>query len=391
MGSEMCIRDSVERLPEARELPGLDAATLERLRTPSSEFKVGDLFRAVKWLIAATVALLVVGVAADLAFPTLVRAAIDTGIKPGDTDALVRTGAVALVVVLVAWASSAAMTVLSSRSGERLLYGLRLRSYAHLQQLGLSYFESRLSGKIMTRMTTDIDTLSSFLQTGLAQAIVSVASLAGVTVMLVATDGELTLIAVAAVPVIALATWLFRRYSKRYYAAARAQISEVNGEFAELIGGIRVTQMHQAEARAEARFAAMSEKYRRLRMRSTVLVAAYFPGMQFVSQVMTALIVGVGAGRVADGTLSVGVLVAFTMYLSQLYGPIQQLGQIFDSWQQATVSFDRIRELLAETTTVPDTGTRPGAHEAARGPLALEEVTFAYSCLLYTSPSPRDS
>lgn len=369
----------VETLPEATEQPDLSAERLEQLRTPSSDFHVRDLFRAVRWLIAGTVALLVVGVVADLAFPTLVRAAVDRGIANSDQASLIRTGLIALGVVAVAWASMTVMTVLSSRSGERLLYGLRLRSYAHLQQLGLSYFESRLSGKIMTRMTTDIDTLSSFLQTGLAQAIVAVGSLAGVTVMLVATDGQLALVAFAAVPVIALATWGFRHFSKRFYAAARAQISAVNGEFAELIGGIRVTQTHLAQDHFESRFARMSDEYRRIRMNSVRLVGLYFPGMQFVSQVMTAVIIGVGATRIADGTLSVGVLVAFTMYLSQLYGPIQQLGQIFDSWQQATVSFDRIRELLDERTTVPDTGTRPGAHTAASGELSLNDVTFGYS------------
>ena len=369
----------VEALPAATEQPGLTAERLDQLRTPSSAFHVRDLFRAVRWLIAGTVALLVVGVLADLAFPTLVRAAVDRGIANANQSSLLRTGLVALAVVVIAWASSAAMTVLSSRSGERLLYGLRLRSYAHLQQLSLSFFESRLSGTIMTRMTTDIDTLSSFLQTGLAQAIVAVGSLAGVTVMLVATDGELALVAFAAVPVIVVATAVFRRYSKRYYAEARAQISAVNGEFDELIGGIRITQTHLAQDHFEARFARMSDTYRRLRMRSVRLVGLYFPGMQFVSQVMTAVIIGVGASRVADGTLSVGVLVAFTMYLSQLYGPIQQLGQIFDSWQQATVSFDRIRELLDERTTVPDTGRREGASEAATGELSLLDVTFGYT------------
>lgn len=369
----------VETLPKATEQPDLSAERLEQLRTPSSDFHVRDLFRAVRWLIAGTVALLVVGVLADLAFPTLVRAAVDRGIANSDQASLIRTGLIALGVVVVAWASMTVMTMLSSRSGERLLYGLRLRSYAHLQQLGLSFFESRLSGKIMTRMTTDIDTLSSFLQTGLAQAIVAVGSLAGVTVMLVATDGQLALVAFAAVPVIALATWGFRHFSKRFYAAARAQISAVNGEFAELIGGIRVTQTHLAQDHFESRFARMSDEYRRIRMNSVRLVGLYFPGMQFVSQVMTAVIIGVGATRIADGTLSVGVLVAFTMYLSQLYGPIQQLGQIFDSWQQATISFDRIRELLAERTTVPDTGTRPGAHTAASGELSLNDVTFGYS------------
>ncbi|WP_435383887.1 ABC transporter ATP-binding protein [Corynebacterium fournieri] len=369
----------VDTLPAAAEQPDLSEQRLTQLRTPSSDFHVRELFRAVRWLIAGTVALLVVGVLADLAFPTLVRAAVDRGIAQSDQASLIRTGLIALAVVVVAWASMAAMTVLSSRSGERLLYGLRLRSYAHLQQLGLSFFESRLSGKIMTRMTTDIDTLSSFLQTGLAQAIVAVGSLAGVTVMLVATDGELALVAFAAVPVIVVATWVFRHFSKRFYAQARAQISAVNGEFAELIGGIRVTQTHRAQHHFESRFAAMSDEYRRLRMRSARLVGLYFPGMQFVSQVMTAVIIGVGAARVADGTLSVGVLVAFIMYLSQLYGPIQQLGQIFDSWQQATVSFDRIRELLAERTTVPATGTRTGTAEAARGELLLDDVTFGYT------------
>ena len=360
---------------------------LERLKhlPPADEEPTGTIpaglramFSSVKWLIAAVTGLLVVGVLADLSFPTLVRAAVDKGIQHGDERTLWLVSGAALVVVLVAWLANAAMTVLSARSGERLLYGLRVRSYAHLQHLGMSYFESHLSGRIMTRMTTDIDTLSSFLQTGLAQAIVSVGTLVGVAAMLVATDGSLALTAFYAVPVIALITVVFRHYSKRFHAEARAQISAVNGEFAELIGGIRISQMHRMEPSAEAHFTAESEAYRRLRMRSQLLVATYFNGMQLISQIMTAVIIAVGGARIAEGTLSVGVLVAFTMYLGQLYGPIQQLGQIFDSWQQATVSFDRIRALLDEPTTVPDSGTSPHAADAARGTLALDGVTFSY-------------
>ncbi len=372
---------NVEKLPPANETPGLDEATLARLRTPTgagNEFKVSQLFRAVRGLIAATVVLLVIGVLADLAFPTLIRAAIDRGIAPANTQALFTIAAAAFGVVLVAWGANVWLTVLSARSGERLLYGLRLRSYAHLQQLGLSYFERHLSGRIITRLTTDIDTLASFLQTGLAQAIVAVGSLVGVSAMLLATDGQLTLVALSAVPVIVAATLVFRHYSRRFFRAARTQISAVNGEFAELIGGIRVTQMYNAEPRAEDAFARASLHYRRLRMRSVALLAAYFPGMQAISQIMTAAVVGVGAQRVAEGELSVGVLVAFTMYLGQLYGPIQQLGQIFDSWQQATVSFERITQLLDERTTVPDRGTNPAAAESARGVLALEKVSFGY-------------
>ncbi|WJY67781.1 putative multidrug resistance ABC transporter ATP-binding/permease protein YheH [Corynebacterium auris] len=369
------LRQRVERLPAATEEPRVDAARLTAAQRP---FRISELFGDVKWLITATAALLIVGVLADLAFPTLVRASIDLGIEQGEPAVLWRVGALALAVVAAAWASEAVMTVLSARSGERLLYGLRLRSYAHLQRLALSYFERHLSGRIMTRMTTDIDTLSSFLQTGLAQAIVSVATLVGVCLMLVATDPELTLVALAAVPVIVAATVVFRILSKRWYAASRAQISAVNGQFAELIGGIRPTQMHLGEDAAQAGFDTASDTYRRYRMRSTALLATYFPGMQAIAQVMTAIVIAVGGGRVAGGELSVGVLVAFTMYLGQLYGPIQQLGQIFDSWQQATISFGRITELLETRTTVPDSGRLPGADRAAAADLALDDVTFGY-------------
>ncbi len=367
----------VTATPELRErLAHLPPADEEPTGTIPAGLRA--MFGSVKWLIAAVTGLLIVGVLADLSFPTLVRTAVDKGIQAGDARTLWLVAAAALAVVLIAWLASAAMTVLSARSGERLLYGLRVRSYAHLQHLGMSYFESHLSGRIMTRMTTNIDTLSSFLQTGLAQAIVSVGTLIGVAAMLVATDGSLALIALYAVPVIAAITIVFRHYSKRFHAESRAQISAVNGEFAELIGGIRISQMHRMEPSAEVHFAAESNAYRRLRMRSQLLVATYFNGMQMISQIMSAIIIGIGATRIADGTLSVGVLVAFTMYLSQLYGPIQQLGQIFDSWQQATVSFDRIRELLSEETTVPDTGTTPDAADAARGELAFNNVTFSY-------------
>ncbi|MHA2788670.1 ABC transporter ATP-binding protein [Corynebacterium sp. S7] len=369
------LKERLAKLPPADEQPHIDSA---RLRETNRPFKIRDLFAAVKWLIVGVIILLIIGVLADLAFPTLIRIAIDRGISAGSTSTLWLVAGVAAVVVLISWASNVAMTVLSSRSGERLLYGLRLRSYAHLQRLGMSYFESNLSGKIMTRMTTDIDTLSNFLQTGLAQAIVSIGTLIGVSAMLVATDGSLTLIAFIAVPIIVVVTIIFRRLSKRFYTQARQQVSVVNGQFSELIGGIRTSQMHNMESTAHDSFASQSEKYRSLRMRSQVLVAFYFPGMQAISQIMTAVVVGIGATRVAEGSLSVGVVVAFTMYLGQLYGPIQQLGQIFDSWQQATVSFTRIAELLATKTTVPDKGVAPGAAQAAAGEVSLRNVDFAY-------------
>ena len=368
--------ERVEKLPPADETPRLDAA---HLRTDRAAFRVRELFAAVRWLIIGVIALLIVGVLTSLAFPTLMRWAVDHGVATGDMGTLWQIAAGGLGVVAVSWAAAVMLVVLTSRTGERLLYGLRLRSYAHLQRLSMDYYESNLSGRIMTRMTTDIDTLSSFLQTGLAQAIVSVGTLAGIIAMLAWTDAGLSVVAVAAIPLIVVVTLVFRRISSRLYTRAREQVSAVNASFQENINGLRTAQMHGRTPLALAEFEAESNRYRRLRTNAQTAVAIYFPGVNAISQIATAIVLGVGATRVAQGDLTAGVLVAFVMYLSQLYGPIQQLGQIFDSWQQATVGFRRITELLAERPSVPDTGTRPGAQDASRGPLALRDVDFAYS------------
>lgn len=243
----------------------------------------------------------------------------------------------------------------------------------------MSYYESTMSGRILTRMTTDIDNLSAFLQTGLAQAVVSLGTLVGIIAMLLYTDAGLALVAFAAIPIILVATLIFRRISSRLYSQAREQVSQVNATFAEALGGLRTAQMHQMTEPTLQRLRTESEHYRRLRVRAQVAVSVYFPGIGAVSELAQAAVLGVGATLVAGGDISAGVLIAFVMYLSQLFGPLQQLGQIFDSYQQAVVGLRRIRDLLAEETTVPDTGTRAGAREAAGGAISLSEVSFSYT------------
>lgn len=366
----------VEKLPPATEHPALNAATL---RADRATFQVSHLFRAVRFLILGVIALLIVGVLTNLAFPTLMRWAVDDGIGTGSVRTLWEVAGLGLGVVAISWAAATALVIFTSRTGERLLYGLRLRSFAHLQRLSMNYYETNLSGRIMTRMTTDIDTLSSFLQTGLAQAIVSVGTMVGILAMLAYTDAGLSLVAVAAIPLIVAVTIVFRRISVRFYTAAREQISSVNAAFQENINGLRIAQMHGRTDGALADFQQESERYRHLRVRSQTAVAIYFPGVNAISQITTALVLGVGATRVAGGDLSAGVLVAFVMYLAQLYGPIQQLGQIFDTWQQAAVGLRRITDLLAERPAVADDGDRKDAAHAARGELSLKNVSFAYS------------
>ena len=366
----------VEALPPATEQPRIDTA---RLKNEARPFELGRLFRQVRFLIAAVIGLLLVGVVADLAFPTLMRMAIDNGVQARDTGTLWIIAGVGAVVVLLGWAAATVNTVLTARTGERLLFGLRLRSFVHLLRLSMDYFERTMSGRIMTRMTTDIDNLSSFLQTGLAQTVVSVGTLVGVVTMLLITDATLALAALAVVPVIVVLTLIFRRISSRLYTQAREQISQVNATFQESIAGLRTAQMHRMEDRVNNTFEREAEEYRRLRVNSQTAVSIYFPGLTALSEIAQALVLGLGAWQVARGQLSPGVLVAFVLYMGLMFGPIQQLSQIFDSYQQAAVGFRRIRELLATTPSVPDDGTTPGARAAAGGHLMLDDVSFAYT------------
>lgn len=339
------------------------------------------MLATVRGLVAAVVALLVVGVACDLAFPSLMRIAIDQGIGQRNTDVLWRISIAGFVVVLVSWAAAAANTILAARTGERLLFMLRLRSYAHLQRLSLSYFERTRAGAILTRMTTDIDSLTSFLQTGLAQAIVSLGTLVGVTAILITTDWRLALMALIIVPVVAAATTVFRRVSSRLYGQARRDISAVNADFQESVTGLRSIQAYRAEGFIAARFLQAAEKYQATRLHSQRIIALYFTGITFLSVATETAVLGAGALLVRDGSLSAGVLVSAVLYLTLLFSPIQVLSQVFDSYQQARVSLTRIAELLATTPEVRDEGTRcvNQARSDARGALALDHVSFAYS------------
>lgn len=368
----------VDALPPAKEDPKVDSA---EARKEQDGLQLKPLFRSARWLIIGVIFLLLVSVAADLIFPHLVRVAIDGGIVAQDASRLYAIAVVGLVVIAVAWAAGYFRQILTARTGERMLYTLRLRSYAHLQRLSMDFFERTQSGKIMTRMTTDIDALSSFLQTGLAQGVVALTTLVGIIAMLVATDASLSLVMVVVIPIIVLATLVFRSVSARLYGVARNQISEVNAQFQESINGLRTAQMHRMEEYSLDTFTAASRAYRQTRIKAQFAVATYFPGIAFVYEATQAAVLFFGAHAVLTGRLTAGVLVAFLMYMGLLFGPIQELSMLFDGYQQAKVSFGRIRELLSTKPTVEDNGTRSSAEvtQAATGALELDDVDFGYS------------
>ena len=371
-------RDTHALWPEISPQPHPPSDQFTAVTEQQDPFSLRRLLGHAKTHIMLVVALLMVGVLADLAFPSLVRLAVDQGVLTHNVGTLQLATAVGTVIVVVSGAAAAARTLLTARVGERLLLILRVRSFAHLQRLSMSYFESTTAGRIITRMTTDIDALSSFLQTGVAQVIVACGTLVGITIMLVVTDFSLALTALAAVPVIIVATLIFRRISRRLYQRAREEISTVNSQFHEAFSGLRTTQLYRAEPFMLRQFQDMAEQYRRTRIKAQTGVAIYFPGISAVSELTHAAVLGVGAHQVMRGELSPGVLIAFLMYLGLLFGPLQDLSQLFDAYQQAAIGLRRIADLLATQPTVPDTGTRTGAPGAAEGPLALVDTSFTY-------------
>ncbi|MCD2197500.1 ABC transporter ATP-binding protein/permease [Actinomycetospora endophytica] len=361
-------------LPPAEERPDLHG---EDPTAPDPHFRLARLLRPVRLALAGVIGLVALDALATIAFPSLARLAVDGGINGHAPSILVLAVAVGLVVVVVDWIVVFAQTVLTARVGESRLYLLRVRSFAHLQRLGLDFYERELGGRIMTRMTTDVDALSSFLQTGLAQAVVALLTVVGVAVALLVTDVELALVALAAMPILVVATVIFRRLSSVAYAEARERVSVVNADLQENVAGLRVAQAHTHERVSAAQFAWNSDAYRRARMRAQRLIATYFPGANLLSDLAQAAVLGVGAARVASGDLSSGILVAFLLYLSMFFGPVQQLSQVFDGYQQARVGLTRISELLRTPTSVPAPAD-PVAVGTLRGDVELRDVSFSY-------------
>lgn len=371
------LRRAIEKLPPATEAPGLDD---RRLRAPDPGFRLTRLLWPVRGLVLTVMALLAFDALIGIGFPPIVRYAIDTGVTGDDPSALARAAFAGVALVAVGWAVAAALTTLTARTGERVLYGLRVRSYAHLQRLGLDYYEREMSGRIMTRMTTDVDALSTFLQTGVSTSLVSALSLLGIAAALLVIDTELaSVVLLGVLPPLIGATVIFRRVSSVAYSVSREHVSTVNADFQENIAGLRAVQAYRHERPAAQRFAEYSLRYRRSRMRAQRAIALYFAFVVAWSDLALALVVFIGAHAVAAGGTSAGTLVAFVLYLELLFGPIQQLSQVFDGYQQARVGLHRIGALLRTPSSIAaDRADAVSIPDRLRGEIAVRALRFRY-------------
>ncbi|WP_422665189.1 ABC transporter ATP-binding protein [Actinacidiphila cocklensis] len=364
----------VAALPPALDTPQIDE---EQAQQAEHTFGLRSLLRGFRTPLLLSLLLVAVDALAGLLLPVLIRHGIDAGVRRQALGAVWVASLLGLGLVLAQWAAEWGSTLITGRTGERVLYSLRVKIFAHLHRLGLDYYERELTGRIMTRMTTDVDALSTFLQTGLVTALVSVLTFGGILVALLAIDVELALLVFATLPILVVGTWVFRRKSVRAYELAREKVAVVNADLQEHVAGLRVVQAFRGQRRGADRFAQRSDDYRSARVRGQFLISVYFPFVQLLSSVAAALVLIVGAHRVSAGTLTVGALVAYLLYIDLFFSPVQQLSQVFDGYQQASVSLGRIRELLREPTTTPAADkARPVG--PLRGEITFRDLHFRY-------------
>jgi len=364
----------VDALPPATDTPGIDEA---RAVTPEESYGLKRLLRGFGLPLLVSLALVAVDAGMSLLLPILIRHGIDQGVSELALGAVWTAAMLALVTVVVQWAAQIGETRMTGRTGERVLYSLRLKIFAQLQRLGLDYYERELTGRIMTRMTTDVDALSTFLQTGLVTAFVSVVTFFGIMVALLVIDVQLALVVFVTLPPLIIGTFFFRRASVKAYELARERVAVVNADLQESVSGLRIVQAFRRERAGGQRFAEGSDSYRQARVRGQWLISVYFPFVQLLSSAAAAAVLVVGAHRVDAGTLTTGALVAYLLYIDLFFAPVQQLSQVFDGYQQATVSLGRIQELLQEPTSTK-AADEPLDVLSLRGEITFEDVDFAY-------------
>jgi ABC-type multidrug transport system fused ATPase/permease subunit len=329
---------------------------------------------------ALAVATLVAYTLVALVPPYLAKVAVDDGIEKGDLGVLSLVVAAFVAAGLAAFALSALQTYFTGWVGERALADLRIRLFRHLQRLSLGFFERNRTGAIVSRITNDIEALDQLVTDGLSSLVQNTLVLLGTAIVLFYLDWRLALATLVVLPLMAAATAWFRMRSNRAYRRVRERLGLVTATLAEDISGMRVVQSFTREPTSQTSFRGVNDSYRAANYETVVLNGVYFPAVDVLSSVATAIVLGFGGALVVDGSLTVGTLLAFTLYLSNFFDPVQQLSQLYNTFLSATAALDRIITVLDEEPEVVD---EDDARELPRirGHVRFEHVDFGYSSL----------
>ena len=330
--------------------------------------------------IALAAALITIRSAAYLSLPYLVGLGIDRGVRPGGTGNL-NTLVMIVVVLLAALAINAganyAFLRLSGRIGADVLFDLRRTLFAHVQELSLSFYERYTSGRIISRLTNDIDALNELLATGLTSVLTSLISVLAITVILLRLDLRLGVVTIVVMPLVVALTLWFRNNSARSYRAGRRAIVMVIVQYVESLGGIRAVQAFRREPRNQEIFEDVNARYRDANIWSNRLVSTYGPAINLMGRLSTIAVLLFGGYLAMQGQVTLGVLTAFVLYLRQFFDPMQELSQFYNVFQAAGAALEKLAGVIEEAPTVPEPVVAAKLGDV-EGAVAFEHVTFAY-------------
>ncbi|MEM7139566.1 MAG: ABC transporter ATP-binding protein [Actinomycetota bacterium] len=325
---------------------------------------------------AGAIALLVTWTFMMLAGPLLVRRGIDEGIAKNDVGQLNVSIALYVVVAIVSYLSFRFAILTLARVGEAFLRDMRNRVFARMLAQSMSFYDREKAGVLVSRMTSDVDSLQELVQFGLIMFTSAALLLLGSAVILFFLSWKLMLLCLIAMPFVALASVKFQRDSNRAYLAVRDRIADTLSGLQEGLSGVRVVQAFAREETESDRFSEANQDLYRTHMASVRIQCWYLPLVEFAGAATTALALGVGGYMVSEGDLSIGTVVAFILLLSTLFEPVQQLSQLFNMVQSAAASLNKLYALLDEPLEIDD---RPDSVELdAAAPIQIADVTFGY-------------
>ena len=348
----------------------------EEQRTRKLKWLFG-LLRPYRGRVTVMAVALLVATAAGLAPPYLAGVAIDNGIKAGDLSTLDWIVAAYIASALLFWAATYAQTYLVGWVGQRALQNLREQIYTHLQTMSIGFFTRRKPGVLISRLTNDVEALDTLVTDGVVTLISSTLTLLGVVVILLFLDLPLALVTFATFPILALGSVVFRIASAGAYRRTREKIANITAYLQETLSGVRVVRSFAQEPRHLRRMGELNQENRQANMATVYLNAAYFPAVELLSAIGTGVILLYGGYRALNGDIQIGVLVAFVGYLNAFFDPIQQISQLYTTYQQGMAALDKIFDLLE---TKPDMVDKPGALDPGRirGEIEMQGVRFSY-------------
>ena len=321
---------------------------------------------------------LLIETGAGLAPPYLAGRAIDAGIKTGDLSALDLTVAAFAAAALLYAAGTYAETYLVGWVGTRALQDLRERLFSHIQSMSIGFFTRRSPGVLISRMTNDVEALNQLVTSGVVTMFSSTLTLVGVVVILLVLDVQLALVTFITLPLLAIASVVFRIVSAGTYRATRERIAAVTAYLQETLSGVRVVRSFGQEPRHAAVMTDLNEQNRAVNMKTVYLNASYFPAVELLAAIGTAVILLYGGSQAIEGAIQIGVIVSFVGYLAIFFEPIQELSQLYTTYQQGMAALDKIFDLL---DTPPDMVDAEGAIDPGtlRGEIEMEGVWFSYA------------